>query len=51
MAAEYADGITLQANTPSQAKYLLHILKQAAGGIGLHVNADKIDYMGFNKKS
>ena len=43
------DDITLLANTPSQAETLLHSLEQAATGIGLHVNADKIEYMCFNQ--
>ena len=37
-------------NTPRQAESLLHSLEQAAGGIGLHVNIDKTDYMWFNQK-
>ena len=28
----------------------MHSLEQAAGGIGLHVNVDKTEYMGFNQK-
>ena len=39
--ADYADDLTLLANTPNQAKTLLHSLEQAAAGIGLHVNANK----------
>ena len=42
--------ITLLANTPTQAKCLLHSLEQAAGGIGHHVNADKVEYMCFNQE-
>ena len=38
------------ANTPTQAEYRLHSLEQAAGGIGLHVNADKTECMCFNQK-
>ena len=41
---------TLLANTPTQAESLLHSLEQAAGGIGLCVNADKTEYMCFNQK-
>ena len=48
--ADYADDIALLANTPTQAKSLLHSLEQIAGGIGLHVNADKMEYMCFNQK-
>ena len=47
---DYADDITLLENSPSQAKSLLHSLEQAAGGIGLHVNADKTEYMCFNQR-
>ena len=46
--ADYADDIALLANTPTQAEFLLHSLERAAGGIGLHVNADKTEYMCFN---
>ena len=42
--------IALLANTPTQAKSLLHNLEQPAGGIGLHMNADKTEYMCFNQK-
>ena len=45
----YADDIALLENTPAQAKSLLHSLKCAAGGIGLHVNADKTEFMCFNQ--
>ena len=48
--ADYADGIALLANTPTQAESLLHSLEQAAGGIGHHVNADKTEYRCFNQK-
>ena len=41
MDVDYADDIMLLANTPAQAESLLHSLERAAGGIGLHVNADK----------
>ena len=37
--AENADNIALLANTPAQAKNLLHSLERAAAGIGFHVNA------------
>ena len=38
------------ANTPPQAELQLNSLGQAAGCVGLHVNADKTEYMCFNKK-
>ena len=47
--AEYAYDRVLQANAPAQAKSLLHYLERASGGIGLHVNADKTEYMCFNQ--
>ena len=31
-------------------KTLLHSLERAAAGIGLHVNADKTEYMWFNQR-
>ena len=50
MNANYTDDIVLLANTPTQAESLLHSLKQAAGGIDRHVNADKTEYMYFNQR-
>ena len=47
-AANYADDIVLLANTPARPKSLRHSLEKAAGGIGLHVNADKREQMCFN---
>ena len=47
---DYADDIALLANTPNQAETLLHSLERAAAGIGLHVNAQKTEFMCFNKK-
>ena len=48
--ADYANDIPLIANTPAQTESLLHSLEWAAGGIGLHVNADKTEYMCFNQR-
>ena len=48
--ADYANDIALLANTPAQAKTLVHNLEQAAAGIGLHVNTDKTEYMCFNQR-
>ena len=50
MGVDYADDIELQANTPSQTESLILSLERAAGGIGLHVNADKTEYICFNKR-
>ena len=46
---DYADDIALLANTPNQAETLLHSLERAAAGIGLHINAHKTEYTGFNQ--
>ena len=48
--AYYAEDIALQANTAAQADTLPHSLKWAAAGIGFHVNADKTEYMCFDKR-
>ena len=45
--ADYADDMALLANTPAKAESQLHRPERAAGGIGLHRNADKTEYMGF----
>ena len=42
---DYTDDIALLANTPAKAESLLDGLKRAAAGIGLHVDADKTEYM------
>ena len=47
--ADYADDITILANTPHQAETLLHNLERAAADIGLHVNAHKTEYMCYNQ--
>ena len=47
--ADFTDDIALLANTPTQAETLLHSLERTAAGIGLHVNADKTEYMCFNQ--
>ena len=49
--ADYTDDIALLANSLALAESLLHSLKQAAGGVGLHVNADKTEYMCFYQRS
>ena len=47
--ADYADDITILANTPNQAETLLHSLERAAAGICFHVNAHKTEYMCYNQ--
>ena len=47
--AIYADDIAILANAPAQAETLLHSLEWVAGGIGLHVNAHKTEYMSLNQ--
>ena len=46
---DYADHIALLANTPTQAKTLLHSLEWAVAGLGLHVNTHETEYMCFNQ--
>ena len=46
---DYADDIVLLANAPTQAESL-HSLEQAAGSIHLHVNANKTEYICFNRE-
>ena len=46
---DYADDIAILANTPNQAETLLHSLERPAAGIGLHVNAHKMEYMCYNQ--
>ena len=48
--AHYADNIAFLANTLTQAENLLHSLERAAACIGLHINADKTEYMCFNQR-
>ena len=48
--ADYADDIALVANTPTQAESLLDSLEQVAGGISVHMNADKTEYVYFNQR-
>ena len=43
--ADYADDIALLVNTPAQAESQRHSLERATAGIGLHVNADKTEYI------
>ena len=47
--ANYTDDIALLANALAQAKTLLHSLERAVASIGLHVNANKTEYMCFNQ--
>ena len=41
---------TLPVNSPAQAESLMYSLERTAGGIGLHVNAEKTEYMSFNQR-
>ena len=49
--ADYADDIVLLVNTLIQAESKLDNLERVAGGIGLHRNADKKEFMGFNQRA
>ena len=50
MVPDYADNKALLANTSTQAESQLHILEQAAGDIGLFLNANKTEQMCFNRE-
>ena len=47
--ADYVDDVAILANAPTKAKTLLHRLERITGGIGLHVNAHKTEYMCLNQ--
>ena len=47
---DYTDDIVLLPYILTQAESLLHRLGQTAGGIGLHINVDKMEHMCFNQK-
>ena len=47
--ADYANDITILANTLVQAKTLLPTLERAATGVGLHANAHRTEYTYFNQ--
>ena len=46
---EYTDDLVLLANTPVQAKSLLHSLEQAARVIDLYVNSGKTEFVYINQ--
>ena len=46
--ADCADDIELLANKPTKADSLWYSQERTADSIGLHVNADKTEYMCFN---
>ena len=48
--ADYADDIALLANTPAQAETLQHSLERAVANVGLHVYAEKMEYVCFNQR-
>ena len=48
--ANYAHNRALLTNTPTQTKSLLHSIKQAVGGIGFYMNANKTEYVCFKQK-
>ena len=50
MDTDHTNDIVLLANTLAEAETQLHSLERAAAGIGLHVNADKTEYMCFNQR-
>ena len=50
MDADYADDVALLSNLPIRAESLLYSLERGSDGIGLHVNAEKTEYMCFNQR-
>ena len=48
--ADYANYIVLLANTPAQAKTLLHSQEWEAADIDIHINAHKTEYKCFNQR-
>ena len=47
---DYANDKALLANTLAQAETMLHSVKRADAGIGLHVNTHKAEYIGFSPR-
>ena len=47
--ADYADDIALFADNIEDAQDMLHSLESAAAVVGLHVNAEKTEFMCFNQ--
>ena len=48
--ADYADDLVLLSNTPTKSESLLYSLEQAAGGIGLFLNENEIEFMNFKQE-
>ena len=48
--ADYTNDLALLANTPAQAKSLLHSLGQAAESISLYMKVSQTEYMCFQQK-
>ena len=48
--SNHTDYLALLANTPAPAESLLHSLDQAAGGISLFMNPNKIEFVCFKQK-
>ena len=46
----YVDDLALLANTPASSEPLPHSLEQTSRGVGLHVNANKTDFMCFKRE-
>ena len=47
---DYANDIVLLANTPTQAESLMCSLERVAGGMGLHDNEGKTEFICFNQR-
>ena len=50
MNTDYPDDIAFLRYTPTQFEFLWHSLEQVPGGIGLHMNTSKMEYMYFNQE-
>ena len=48
--ADNANDLGLLTNTLDQADSVLHSLEQAEGGIGLHMNTNKIQFICFKQE-
>ena len=47
---DFTDDLALLANTPALAESLLHGLERAAGGIELHMDTNKTEYVCLNQR-
>ena len=50
MDVDNTDYIAFSANSPAQAETPLHSLEWTGAGLGIHIHADKTEYIGFNQR-